>query len=294
MAQENLSIELSCVVCGHAPKTQHVPWVSKCPQCEVFRSTLWNEAVWEEKSSDLDEAQRFQAIGELRKTYARNILNIVNEITPLKGKSLLDVGCGYGWFLEASKGYSLLPTGIEPEAPIAEKARSKGLQVINGLFPDCLNADSTFDVLTFNDVLEHIPAVKEAVEATRKHLSTGGHLVLVLPSSRGFFYRLATVLSRFGLHGPYERLWQKQFHSPHVTYFHDKNLEQLLVQSGFRLVKKTTLPAFEVKGLWNRLAMTKKQSPVVLAAQWLVLALLAPVMRLLPQDIIMHVYRLEK
>ena len=160
-----------------------------------------------------------------------------------------------------------------------------------GCFPECLEPGRTFDLITFNDVLEHIPNVESSVRACAAHLKKDGLLSIAIPNSRGIFYRIGSMLARLGVPGPFERMWQKSFHSPHVSYFNPQTLEKLVVRNGFVLEHQSALPTLELGGLWDRLMMDSTQSPVVAAPLWLTLVLASPLIRGLPPDILYHVYR---
>ena len=280
-----------CAVCESGMNPGPAEWMRRCPACGFFASDLWDEKRWERKSSALDEAHRFPAIRELRRNNARLVLDRLKSIRELDGASLCDIGCGYGWFLEVAAEYRVAVTGIEPEERIARKAAESGLDVVVGCFPDCIAPGRAFDILTFNDVLEHIPDPESAVRACASHLTRDGLLSIAIPSSAGIFYRIASALTRLGMRGPFDRLWQKSFHSPHVSYFNPQNLERLVSRNGFRLEHSSVLPTLELRGLWNRLMMDSTQSPLVAAPLWCALVATSPIIRALPADIIHQVYR---
>ncbi|MFG6087472.1 class I SAM-dependent methyltransferase [Stenotrophomonas indicatrix] len=86
--------------------------------------------------------------------------------------TLLDVGCAHGWFLQASSAH-FQGTGIEPDARVADAAAARDVDVRKGFFPDVLGSGERFDVIVFNDVLEHIPDVGAALRACHQHLLPG-------------------------------------------------------------------------------------------------------------------------
>lgn len=163
-----------------------------------------------------------------------------------------------------------------------------------GFFPQDLPNAAVFDVISFHDVFEHLPSPREAAAACFHRLSPGGHLVLVLPSTQGALFRLARFFSRLGLHGPLDRMWQRGFPSPHLSYFHPAALEAMLRPQGFREVHRGTLPSFTRKGLWPRLRYDRRSSRLVCAVQWLALSLLSSVQGLLPADISFQVFIREQ
>ncbi|HYN41069.1 MAG TPA: class I SAM-dependent methyltransferase [Thermoanaerobaculia bacterium] len=262
----------------------------ECRQCGFLASSLV-PAIGDDASHEaIDETRRRQALDGLRHSNFECVLDAIQPLRTSFSTRLLDVGCAHGWFLRAAARRGYLATGLEPDATIATEARRDGHSVISGFFPGDLPDDAVFDVITFHDVFEHLPSPREAAAACFQRLSPGGLLVLVLPSSKGTLFRLARLLSRFGLHGPLDRLWQRGFPSPHLTYFHPDALDSLLQPLGFREVHRATLPSFTRKGLWQRLRYDQRSSFLVSVVQWLALGLLSPMQRLLPSDISFQVF----
>jgi SAM-dependent methyltransferase len=223
-------------------------------------------------------------LASLRLENFKELLAEIDACGP-PGSRLLDVGCAHGWFLDlASKTYDVL--GVEPDQRVGLEAAKPGRPIRLGYFPDALQPNEKFDVIVFNDVLEHIPDLEGALAECHHRLNAKGLLVLNLPSSRGVFYRLARLLNRLGLPGPFERMWQVGLPSPHVHYFHSENLATLLQRKGF-LVKKTgRLASVHLKGLYTRLAFTNDgQSLFKKLALYLGILCALPVLRLLPGDI---------
>jgi 2-polyprenyl-3-methyl-5-hydroxy-6-metoxy-1,4-benzoquinol methylase len=206
------------------------------------------------------------------------------------GRKLLDVGSAHGWFLEAAQG-SFDVLGIEPDEVTGQRAAQRGLPVRPGYFPQALAEGERFDVIVFNDVIEHIPRIDAALSACFDRLNPDGILILNLPSSRGFFYRLSKILARTGWRAPFERLWQKDLPSPHVHYFRPDNLAQLVAAHGFSLVHSAELPALRAKGLLERLRCAGNMPLLSLYAQYTAGLCAIPLLRAFPSDIILCIFR---
>jgi hypothetical protein len=129
------------------------------------------------------------------------------------------------------------------------------------------------------------------VSSRNERLSDGGILVLNLPSSRGFFYRLSRLFARVGLPGPFERMWQKDLPSPHVHYFNASNLATLVGRHDFTLLQSFTLPSLRASGLMERLSFVGKVSRPVLYAQYLGALCVIPLLRVFPSDIMVAIFR---
>jgi SAM-dependent methyltransferase len=281
---------MNCLICQTDMTGPHRGYWFECARCGFLASTL-SPAIGEDAAHNtIDETRRREALDSLRHCNFERVLDTLQHLPIPQPTRLLDVGCAHGWFLQAAARRGFLPTGLEPDPAIAAQARREGLSVISGFFPQAIPDPAIFDVISFHDVFEHLPSPREAATDCFRRLSPGGHLVLVLPSSRGVLFRLARLLSRLGLHGPLDRLWQRGFPSPHLTYFHPAALEALLRPHGFREVHRATLPSFTRKGLWQRLRYDRRSSRYVSALQWLVLGLLSFIQALLPSDISFQVF----
>jgi SAM-dependent methyltransferase len=95
---------------------------------------------------------------------------------------LLDVGCGRGelaaWF--ARRGWRAF--GVEPGASAAALARDAGIDVHHGTLDDAPWGAGSFDAVTFNHSLEHIPDPAGALRRARALLRPGGMLVVSVPN----------------------------------------------------------------------------------------------------------------
>ena len=136
-------------------------------------------------------AEEYQA--QYQKTYYEDEPNIRNlakkrlyqlsKYSQLPGKSLLEVGCASGFFLDEARKAGLEVQGIEPSPRESEYAQSLGLSVFQGSFFDF--PMQQFDIVCAFFVLEHLPEQEEALYKLAKHLKPEGILYLALPSLAG-------------------------------------------------------------------------------------------------------------
>jgi SAM-dependent methyltransferase len=268
-------------------------WHFICAACGYEGTTLAPRINDHAAHGAIKEADREAGLKSIRGENFRVILRAIARFVPAGDKTLLDVGSAHGWFLrEAARLFTA--TGIEPDEAVAAKARRDGHVVRAGFFPSALHGDEKFDVIVFNDVIEHIPAIAEAMDACAAHLHRDGVLVLNLPSSTGFFYRLSKVLARLGWPMPFERLWQKDLPSPHVHYFSLANLVRLARDRRFDLLTTFELPSVRAKGLLERMRWTGTLGGVGLWAQYLCILGALPLIRLFRSDINVAIFRCRR
>lgn len=268
----------TCEVCGGAMRRLK-DWLFRCPACGFLASTLTP-----------GPGTGIEGLEQLRRENFELLIDHLDRLGGLDGKRLLEVGSAWGWFLEAASRRGALVRGIEPEVANAELSRSKGFEVEVGLFPGDLVDKGPYDIIIFNDVLEHIPQPGHVMRAVANLLSPGGIAVVNLPSSKGMLYRIARLMDRIGLSGPYDRLWQKGFPSPHISYFNPANLCRLVEQDA-HLVQVATysLPSLSRTDLWPRIRSSHSGMAgfAMFAGVWL----LSFVVDSLPADIHVAVFR---
>lgn len=105
---------------------------------------------------------------------------------PLNCKTLLDIGCGAGVFGSlVKKMVGAEIWGVDPSPSIVEIAPRIFDHFFNDFFSDKLDLPKFyFDVITFNDSLEHFPDPFPALEACRSLLKPGGIIVCSIPNVR--------------------------------------------------------------------------------------------------------------
>jgi SAM-dependent methyltransferase len=262
-------------------------WHFECAVCGLEASTL--EPV-DLAASDavVNEADREAGLEALRRRGFQTTIDMIRRWKP-SGR-LLDVGCAHGWFLDAGMTAGYACTGIEPSVRVAERGVARGHRILTGYFPSALESDGEFDVISFNDVFEHIPGARETMRMTSAALANKGILSIAIPASNGFFYKVSKTLGRAGIHGPFERMWQKHFSSPHLYYFNDRVLTRMANDCGLHLVYRGTLPSVRLAGLWARLTYDTTASQWKNLAVYAVVIVLVPFLRLLPQDIDLLLY----
>lgn len=268
----------------------YTDWHFICPSCGYEQGQLEPAINAPTAHQEIDESARETGLRHLRQSNFDRLVGVIRQHWPASGGHLLDVGAAHGWFLDAAtEHFNVL--GVEPDSQVFSAARAQGKPIRQGYFPDALHNGELFDIIVFNDVIEHIPDIHSTLAACRERLSPGGLLVLNLPSSKGVFYRLAKLLHGLGIRGPFERLWQKGLPSPHVHYFHAQNLSKLLSCNGFAEQASGRLPTLQLRGLFTRISYTGEHHLFIRVALYALIAGALPLLRLMPGDIIYSVFK---
>ncbi|WP_414493096.1 class I SAM-dependent methyltransferase [Stenotrophomonas maltophilia] len=277
----------NCPACGEPLRRGLQTWHLQCSSCTYEGSSLLVDIDVRGDREVLDEVLREEGLGALRQRNFRVLGDELSARFPAvtgRRSRLLDVGCAHGWFLEATADHFEV-LGIEPDARVAEAAGERGQPVRRGFFPDVLQADERFDVIIFNDVMEHIPDIIAAMQACARHLAPGGVVMINAPARTGVLYRISRMMASLGLPASFDRMWQKGFPSPHVHYLDDASVNAIGARAGLTLDSVRTLPSLSVNGLYARIRYDRSVSTAKALAITCVLGLASPALRALPADI---------
>ena len=138
---------------------------------------------------------------------SREIVRQLRQRSPLRGKRVLDVGCGYGGMLIALAEQGAEAVGIEIDAARSRVGKQRlhalGLQVDwrqgDICAPQFSSRLGTFDVIVCQDVLEHVLDTSKAITTLCTLLHHGGLLFFQVPNKYSAEYILAD--HHYGLFG---------------------------------------------------------------------------------------------
>ncbi|MCB1745158.1 MAG: class I SAM-dependent methyltransferase [Gammaproteobacteria bacterium] len=254
-------------------------WLLECDTCSFLGSTLPPGA-----------GVSVDGLDTLRRDNFARILDQLSLYLSLQGAGILEIGSAKGLFLDMARERGARVTGLEPDALAAGQCRARGHEVIHGFFPDAIGSERCFDVIALNDVFEHLPDPPGAARSLEALLTPGGILCINLPSRDGIFFRLASMLDRIGVHGPFDRLWQRGLPSPHLSYFNQRTLESLMTRvTALQVLPPMSLPSIARSGLRERLASVRTGVPLTLCHPFV--WALTWIIDWLPSDIIVGIYR---
>lgn len=121
----------------------------------------------------------FSRIGPIRELVGGSVLWLHARE---RGK-LLDVGCGNGAFLAHMRNLGWEVAGVEPDPAAVQVAREVyDIDVFCGTLEEAPIPEDSFDVVTMNHVLEHVPDPIMTLTTCRRVLRSGGKVVIVTPN----------------------------------------------------------------------------------------------------------------
>ena len=143
------------------------------------------------------------------------------------GETLLDIGCGEGFFLSNAAKAGYTTKGIEISRDAAEYAgREFGLDVEAKPFEELQFPENYFDVVTLWQVLEHVPYPLVVLKEAHRILKPDGLLATSTPD-------IESILARI-----FRRKWWN-LRRLHINQFTAKTLTDMLKRAGFNNVFST-------------------------------------------------------
>jgi len=117
----------------------------------------------------------------IRKFNVRKKVDLVKQTAP-NAESLLDVGCGTGFFLSHCKEQGWDVTGVEQSDIARKKAEERTDTSIYPSINEVIETGKTFDVITLWHVFEHLFDINKSFEQLKSMLNPHGVLILALPN----------------------------------------------------------------------------------------------------------------
>ena len=147
--------------------------------------------------------------------------------------AVLDIGCGAGDALAYHRARGCTVRGVEADAHAVASARRAGLPVDHGVFDPAIYEPASFDVVTLDQVIEHLVEPATVMHGIHHVLRRGGALILTTPNAAGAIARIAG--DRWiHWHAPY-----------HLQFFSRRSLAHLAERAGFQIHSLRTVTSPE-------------------------------------------------
>lgn len=131
-------------------------------------------------------------------------LEYIMRQTELKGKRVLDVGCGGGILTEQVARQAAATIGIDasPHMTAIARAHAKELNLdISYIDTDIEHVtqftETGFDVILCMELLEHVPSYKSVIDACKKVLNPGGIVIFATINRNPISFLLAVVFAEY-------------------------------------------------------------------------------------------------
>jgi 2-polyprenyl-3-methyl-5-hydroxy-6-metoxy-1,4-benzoquinol methylase len=222
--------------------------LARCKEC----SMVWDHVPPENVLSQYDKtyfinenpkggyANYFEGMRVNKKTFSQRLERIQQKYG--NGK-LLDVGCALGdCLVEAKKLGWKDAKGLEVADYAYKAAKDRGLDVQKGTLEKDTFKKNTFDVVTYQDVIEHIEDPVQELKKAKRVLKPGGVIFLVTPDVGGLWEKLLG------------KWWYHYKPGEHIMYFSQKSLREALEKAGYvNIETRRTYHVLSIEYVFNRL-----------------------------------------
>lgn len=213
-----------------------------CPNCTLVFSGKNHHRLrtsdWGQESAEFDNYYSKQFALKDQTSY-----NLLKSQKLHRPGRVLDIGCASGSFLNFMKQKGWQVAGVEPSKSLCQIAKKTyGLKLHNQEF-DPQIFKFKFDLVTFFDVIEHIPDPKQFLELVTQVVKPGGHILIKVPNWQSLTVQLCIAsyyLSGKQILEPVRMVTQAEYNYHHTSYFTKDSLSFLAHSVGLKLKHATT------------------------------------------------------
>lgn len=227
---------VACVACGGSRSTPQFEKdgfaYTQCADCRTLYQNPRPSIAAFEKFYRQSESSRFwaevffPAVAEVRREKvlgprAERLAGLCAE-RGINVASLIDVGAGYGVFLDEwrRRHPRTKAVAVEPFPSLARECRSKGFAVVEDIAENVVDHDGSADLVTCFEVLEHVYAPLDFVGVLKRLARPGGYVFISTLGIDGFDLQV---------------LWEKssQISPPHhINFLSVQGFERLFQRAG--------------------------------------------------------------
>jgi 2-polyprenyl-3-methyl-5-hydroxy-6-metoxy-1,4-benzoquinol methylase len=149
----------------------------------------------------------------------------------LRLNTILDFGCGGGWYLLPfyKNGYAV--TGYDYSYNLVKLGRSYGLNLREGSFAEVSATNDKYDVIILNHVVEHFSDFFNNMTSILQHLNTNGILYASVPNI--------------------DNLAKAQFQNVHNYYFSPRTFNYYMKMCGMEVLEFGSAQTIHMYGVYK-------------------------------------------
>lgn len=213
----------NCPVCSssqlHPVKGYEHAFLTKCSDCGM---------IFTAKQPSIQEQEAFYKDGyDLTRFYSpitkKRYEELLSEFETYKQTGrILDIGAGYGFFLEEAKNKGWDVYGTELTDEVVSICEQKGITMHKGELKTAGFPDNHFDVIVMIEAIEHVTNVGEMIGEVYRILRPGGLVYITTPNFNA--------LNRYRLKEKYDVI----SYPLHLSYFTPGTLKKLFEKRNFK------------------------------------------------------------
>jgi SAM-dependent methyltransferase len=200
--------------------------ILRCPICgtQFLNSSVLNINYNTEEYRNLVEESysenSYYNSHDEEQIYNIEVINLKN----VRNKSIVDIGCGAGSFLDAIKGFATKIVAVEPFKYYRNILELKGYKVFG--YASNVTMNNQFDIATSFAVIEHVESPLDFLKDIQKLVKKGGQIIISTPNTDDFQLEL--------LGDEYKSFYYRKVHK---FYFNKESLTYLSKKIGFKGVE---------------------------------------------------------
>ncbi|MGK7393786.1 MAG: class I SAM-dependent methyltransferase [Candidatus Cyclobacteriaceae bacterium M3_2C_046] len=148
-------------------------------------------------------------------------LKLIKSLKP-GFRSLLDVGCGTGDFLNYCQNKGLKVQGVEPNETARNQTIAKNIVVYKEIYG--IDNSIKYDIITLWHVLEHLPDLNKNLTTLAEKLEDNGLLFIAVPNYESYDSKY------------YREYWAAYDVPRHLYHFNKSNMAQLLNKHYLKII----------------------------------------------------------
>jgi len=245
---------MKCIFCGSNSKKiiankvrdsskNKVIQCKKCNQIQLnpIPSRVEDEIFYDNNLQEKNQ-NHSSSLQEHRKKSFNDTKRRVELVSKLckKNDRVLEIGSGYGFFLEEMRklGFDIIGIEVSKERRKISKRVTKSKILNINLMDENLNIKK-FDVIIFFHVLEHISDSISFLKNLKKILNKNGKVIIEVPNYNDFQIELNVAYKEW------------HFQRAHIHYFTPKTLKKILQKSGFKNIRIVGVHRYGIGNMFN-------------------------------------------
>ncbi len=154
----------------------------------------------------------------------------------IRGKTMLDIGCGVGTLTKALAGHFEKVVGIDGSALKIQKAKeknnAKNIEYSLAMIED-FHSNQPFDFIVSTNVLEHVADASIFLVQVKHLLSSNGTVVMTVPNALGLHKRIGKYM---GLIDDFYKLTPADLNKGHKRIYDMASLEKEFIHANFKII----------------------------------------------------------
>ena len=236
---------MNCVCCDSVKINQHLIESDKywfCSNCGLlFLGPYSSKETIDSLRNHYQHDDPHKRVSHSKTSFYTFVLDYLSSQVNRRGKKILDVGCGYGYFLNLASQRGWESTGVEV---VQDAVKSCGKQigyknVFQGKLKEACLSGKSFDAITFWDVLAIVDNPYNELKECNRLLKKGGIIGIRTRNVlfQTFVYRLFNLIKRIAL-----RFDLKEPYVFNRYCFSSKSFHTLLTRAGFINIQISNSP----------------------------------------------------